>query len=57
MKATNEIVSGKALKVINVGLEVFYQSLVSQGLEPVHVDWQPPAAGDERLARLLERLA
>lgn len=57
MKATNEIVPGKALKVINVGLEIFYQSLVSQGLEPVHVDWQPPAAGDERLAKLLERLA
>jgi FdrA protein len=34
---------------INVGLESFYDSLREQGAEAVHVDWKPPAGGDERL--------
>jgi hypothetical protein len=47
---------GKPLKVINVGLEWFQESVSSQGIETVQVDWQPPASGDERLARLLDKL-
>lgn len=41
---------------INVGLESFTDSLRDQGAEVVHVDWRPPAGGDERLANLLTRL-
>ncbi|MDE0199059.1 MAG: acyl-CoA synthetase FdrA [Caldilineaceae bacterium] len=41
---------------INVGLETFTDSLRDQGAEVVHVDWRPPAGGDERLASLLTRL-
>ncbi|MDE0632948.1 MAG: acyl-CoA synthetase FdrA [Caldilineaceae bacterium] len=41
---------------INVGLESFTDSLRDQGAEVVHVDWRPPAGGDERLADLLTRL-
>jgi len=41
---------------INVGLESFTDSLRDQGAEVVHVDWRPPAGGDERLANLLARL-
>ncbi len=41
---------------INVGLESFTDSLRDQGTEVVHVDWRPPAGGDERLANLLTRL-
>ena len=41
---------------INVGLESFADSLRDQGAEVVHVDWRPPAGGDERLASLLTRL-
>lgn len=45
------------LKVVNVGLEVFYQSLRGQGVNVVHVEWQPPAGGDPRLAGILDRLS
>lgn len=45
------------VRAVNVGLEVFYQSLHEQGVEAVHVDWQPPAGGDQRLAGLLDRLS
>ena len=48
--------SGKPLRVINVGLELFEESLTAQGGQVVQVDWRPPAGGDERLAKLLEKL-
>jgi FdrA protein len=44
------------LGAINVGLESFYESLISQGAQAVHVDWRPPAGGNERLASLLAKM-
>jgi FdrA protein len=44
------------LAAINVGLESFAESLESQGAAVVHVDWRPPAGGDERLMAILERM-
>ncbi len=44
------------LSVINVGLEIFTDSLKDQGAEVIGVDWRPPAGGDERLAKLLSKL-
>ncbi|GMQ77539.1 MAG: acyl-CoA synthetase FdrA [Anaerolineae bacterium] len=44
------------MAVINVGLELFYSSLISQGAEAVHVDWRPPAGGNENLMALLARM-
>jgi len=41
---------------INVGLDSFTDSLRDQNAEVAHVDWRPPAGGDERLANLLTRL-
>lgn len=41
---------------VNVGLEAFHDALVAQGAEVIHVDWRPPAGGDERLAAILARL-
>jgi FdrA protein len=41
---------------INVGLESFYESLISQGAQAVHVEWKPPAGGNEKLASLLARM-
>jgi len=39
-----------------VGLESFYDSLISQGVQAVHVEWRPPAGGNERLASLLAKM-
>jgi FdrA protein len=44
------------LAAINVGLESFYESLTSQGAQAVHVDWRPPAGGNEKLAALLQKM-
>ncbi len=42
--------------VINVGLELFAESLRAQGVPVVSVDWQPPAGGKRHLLDLLDKL-
>lgn len=41
---------------VNVGLERFADSLRAQGAEALHLDWRPPAGGDERLQAILARM-
>jgi FdrA protein len=47
---------GKPFAAINVGLESFYDSLISQDAQAIHVDWRPPAGDNEKLASLLARM-
>jgi FdrA protein len=42
--------------VLNAGLESFYDSLTSRGVPSVHVEWKPPAGGNEKLAGILARM-
>lgn len=44
------------LAAINVGLESFYESLTAQGAQAVHVEWRPPAGGNEKMAALLAKM-
>ena len=44
------------VRVINVGLEGFATELAAQGVAVTHVQWSPPAGGDEKLAALLGKL-
>ena len=46
----------RPLAAINVGLESFYDSLTSQKAEAVHVNWRPPAGGNEKMMTLLAKL-
>lgn len=46
----------RPLAAINVGLESFYESLISQGAQAVHVEWRPPAGGNEKMAALLAKM-
>ena len=48
---------GRPLAVVNLGLEVFAETLEAGGVPVERVDWRPPAGGDEELARILDRLA
>ena len=43
--------------VINVGARWFANSLDSQGVRVLHVDWHPPAGGDDALADALDLLS
>jgi FdrA protein len=44
------------LAAINVGVESFYESLKAQGAEAIQVEWRPPAAGNEDLMNILEKM-
>jgi FdrA protein len=46
----------KPLAGINIGLESFAENLAAQEAPVVHVDWRPPAGGNERLMAILERM-
>jgi FdrA protein len=46
----------KPLQAINVGLESFAQNMIVQGVPTVHVDWKPPAGGNEKLMSILQRM-
>ena len=44
------------LAAINIGLESFTESLVTQDAPVIQVDWRPPAGGNEKLMAILERM-
>ncbi len=44
------------LLVVNLGLELFAETLQADGVAVIHVDWRPPAGGDLRLMALLAAL-
>jgi hypothetical protein len=47
---------GKEIKAINVGIPSFADDLESQGVKVERVDWKPPAGGDEKMLKILEKL-
>lgn len=44
------------ITVVNIGLELFATTLKDEGVTVICLDWRPPAGGDLRAIRLLERL-
>jgi hypothetical protein len=44
------------IKVVNIGLELFAETLREQGVDVIHVDWRPPAGGDRKMTELLNKL-
>ncbi len=42
---TEQSLFSRELQIINVGLDLFADTLAAQGIEPVRVAWQPPAEG------------
>ncbi len=47
---------GQELKVVNIGLESFYNDLKKQKISATHVNWRPAAGGNKKLSSLLSRL-
>ena len=44
------------VKIVNIGLPHFAKDMKEAGIEVWHVDWKPPAGGDEEVLSLLEEL-
>jgi len=47
---------GKELVVVNIGIRPFYDDLKKQKIKAAHVDWEPPAGGDEEIVALLDKI-
>ncbi len=45
----------KELKVINVGLELFYDDLTSLGCEAIQTNWSIPTTSDARIKSILDK--
>ena len=56
MNENNGKTDNEKLKVINIGLENFYEALVSQGAEVARVLWRPPVKQSEEIKNLLDQL-
>jgi hypothetical protein len=41
---------------INIGVKSFAENLEKQNVEVVHVNWRPPAGGDQQMMDLLDNL-
>lgn len=44
------------LIVVNIGLRGLAESFEDQNVEVVHIDWSPPAGGDQEMIDLLANL-
>ena len=44
------------LIIVNIGLINFAESLLEQNAEVIHIDWEPPAGGDDEMINLLDEL-
>jgi len=47
---------GEELVVVNIGIKPFYEDLKTQKVKVAHVDWEPPAGGDEEMVALLDKI-
>ena len=54
-QAVRPLIASKPV-IINMGLEDFARELISQGVEVLHTDWQPPCGGDRARGDKLSRL-
>ncbi len=52
----NPCCQGKPLRVINIGLQSFYDALQAQGVKAVQLDWRPPVKQSEEINNLLDDL-
>lgn len=53
---SNPLLPGQPLCVVNVGIDLFAETLKQQSVEVVQVQWTPPATQDEDLMNLLDAL-
>ena len=54
-ETVQELLKGP-LVVVNIGLEKFAQELEKQNVEVLHVEYRPPAGGDQDMIKLLDQL-
>jgi len=56
MKSPLEKLLLEPMVAVNLGLKSFAESLEEQGVEVVHVQWTPPAGGEQEMIDILDEL-
>lgn len=56
MKKSTTIALPQRLVIVNIGLELFADTLKAQEQAVTHVQWEPPAQGDPELLEMLDAL-
>ena len=51
-----QICKCEKLRVINIGLEVFYDALVLQNAKAAQIDWTPPVELEKDITEILDDL-
>ncbi len=46
----------REILAVNIGLDIFRDALLAQGVEVVQVDWEVPAGGDEKIIDILKKM-
>lgn len=55
MKKAEELLN-KKMVVLNMGLKNFKESLDTQGVKCIHLNWKPPAGGKKEIIKILDRI-
>ena len=56
METPLEYLLRRGVVAINIGVDDFAASLQSQDVSVLHVDWSPPAGGDQEIMDILDKL-
>lgn len=54
--AIKQLLESEEITVINIGLSRFFETLDAEGVDVQHVNWRPPAGGDDNLDGMLDVL-
>ncbi len=46
---------GSKIVVANIGIRPFFEDLKAQEVKVSHVDWEPPAGGDQEIVSILDK--
>ena len=46
----------REIRTVNIGLDIFKDALLAQGVRVVQVDWEVPAGGDEKIIEILKKM-
>lgn len=49
-------IKSNKVKVLNIGLELFYEELKKQGVDVVHVEWKPPIKLEKEIEDILSKV-
>jgi hypothetical protein len=56
MTKTHKKLLDSDLKVINIGMTIFYDALKAQNIEVIQVDWKPGPVLDKLSAEILSKI-